>query len=78
MRSRYVSFNRLAIEEYREVRSWYADRSPAALENFIDAVDAAVTRIERECESLPKLTAKSKYRYSRRKISLYSGFLRAC
>ena len=65
MSSRNVSFNRLAIEEYRDARFWYADRSPAALENYIAAVDAAVMRIVREYELLPKLSPKSKYRYVR-------------
>lgn len=40
-----VSFNRLAIKDYREARDWYADRSEEVAARFVDAVDAAVKRI---------------------------------
>lgn len=42
---RDVSFNRLAIKDYREARDWYAERSGEVAARFIEAVDAAVKRI---------------------------------
>ncbi len=43
-----VSFNRLAIQEYRVAREWYAKRSNQAVYRFIAAVDHAVNRIRGE------------------------------
>jgi len=53
-----VSFNRLAIKDYREAREWYAARSPATAVRFIDAVDAAVQRIREAPDSLPVISGK--------------------
>jgi toxin ParE1/3/4 len=55
-----VSFNRLAIKDYREAREYYAARSTATAARFIDVVDAAVTRIIQAPDSLP--AASGKYR----------------
>jgi toxin ParE1/3/4 len=53
-----VSFNRLAIKDYREAREYYAVRSPAAAARFVEAVDAAVRRILRGPDSLPVVIGK--------------------
>lgn len=58
MPSQNVSFNRLAIKDYREAREYYAARSPAAAARFIDAVDAAVTRIMKAPDSLSLVSGK--------------------
>jgi len=58
MPSRIVSFNRLAIKDYREARDWYAERSGEAAADFIKAIDAAVARIIREHDSLPIVSKK--------------------
>jgi plasmid stabilization system protein ParE len=42
---RDVSFNRLAVNDYREAYDWYADRSTEVAARFVDAVDEAVKRI---------------------------------
>jgi hypothetical protein len=42
MPTRDVSFNRLAIKDYREARDWYAERSEEVAARFIAAVDSAV------------------------------------
>lgn len=53
-----VSFNRLAIKDYRKAREYYAARSPATVARFIDAVDAAVKRIMQAPGSLPVVSGK--------------------
>jgi plasmid stabilization system protein ParE len=58
MPSRNVSFNRLAVLEYREARGWYAQRSVEAAARFVAAVDAAVQRIVEAPETLPYLEGK--------------------
>jgi toxin ParE1/3/4 len=58
MSARNVSFNRLAIKDYREARAWYAGRSANAAAKFIDAVDAAVKRIEGAPDALPLISGK--------------------
>ncbi len=58
MPSRIVSFNRLAIKDYREAREYYAARSPDTAVRFIEAIDAAVTRILQAPESLPVVSGK--------------------
>jgi plasmid stabilization system protein ParE len=58
MPSRNVSFNRLAIKDYREAREYYAARSPATVARFIDAVDAAVKRIIQAPDSLSLVSGK--------------------
>jgi toxin ParE1/3/4 len=58
MPSRLVSFNRLAIKDYREAHDYYAARSPATAARFIDAVDEAVKRINQSPDSLPVVTGK--------------------
>ena len=50
-----VVFHRLAAQEYRCARDWYADRSAEAAENFCIAVDQAVLRISSDSGFLPKL-----------------------
>jgi plasmid stabilization system protein ParE len=45
MRIHDVSFNRLAVKDYREAYDWYAERSPETAARFVEAVDAAVNRI---------------------------------
>jgi hypothetical protein len=72
MSARNISFNRSAIEEYRDARFWYADRSTAALEDFIDAVDAAVTRVVREYEAVANVKVSIR---SGTKVSLHFGLL---
>ncbi len=52
-----VVFHRLAAEEYRSTRDWYAKRSPRIAEQFLFAVDHAVQRIIAEPEALPQLGA---------------------
>lgn len=47
MAIRDVSFNRLAIQDYREARAWYAERSAEVAARFVEEVDAAVKRILR-------------------------------
>jgi hypothetical protein len=58
MSSWEVSFNRLAIQEYREAREWYAQRSSQAVGQFIAAVDHAVDRIRAAGDSLAVLSGK--------------------
>jgi plasmid stabilization system protein ParE len=53
-----VSFNRLAVKDYREARDWYSARSADAGKRFVDAVDAAVRRICAAPESLPVISGK--------------------
>jgi plasmid stabilization system protein ParE len=53
-----VSFNRLAIKDYREAREYYAARSPQAAERFVDAVDAAIRRMMRAPNSLPIVSGR--------------------
>lgn len=48
-----VRFIALAAEELRAAHQWYAARSEAAAERFIEAVRVAVRRIESEPESHP-------------------------
>jgi toxin ParE1/3/4 len=55
---REVSFNRLAIKDYREAYDWYAERSIEAAARFVDAVDAAVQRIVQAPDSLPIVSGK--------------------
>ena len=55
---RDVSFNHLAIKDYREAREWYAARSDLAATRFIDSVDAAVQRIIEAADSLPVVAGK--------------------
>jgi plasmid stabilization system protein ParE len=40
-----VSFHRLAAQEYRTARSWYARRSRRAATRFIQAIDKAILQI---------------------------------
>lgn len=56
MHRRRVSFNRLAIQEYREARDWYANRSSNAPGNFVAAVDAAIRRIVEDLDTLPVIS----------------------
>jgi plasmid stabilization system protein ParE len=58
MATRKVSFNRLAIKDYREAREWYAERSQGASARFIEAVDAAVQRILQAPHSWPVVVDK--------------------
>jgi plasmid stabilization system protein ParE len=58
MPARNISFNRFAIKDYREAREYYAARSTVAAARFIDAVDAAVRRIGRAPDAMPKLIGK--------------------
>jgi toxin ParE1/3/4 len=53
-----VSFNTAAIKDFRQARDWYAARSPDAATNFVNAVDAAVDRIIKSGDSLPKISGK--------------------
>lgn len=53
-----VSFNRLAIKDYRETREYYAARSPQTAARFIDAIDAAIRRIMRAPDWLPIVSGK--------------------
>ncbi len=55
MSSKRVVFHRVAAQEYRSARDWYADRSPRTADNFRAAVDQAVGRIASESNLLPKL-----------------------
>jgi plasmid stabilization system protein ParE len=55
---RDVSFNRLAIKDYREARDWYAERSEQVAARFVDAVDAAVQRILTAPESWSIVSGK--------------------
>ena len=55
---RAVSFNRLAVIDYREARDWYGARSEEVAVRFVDAVDAAVRRITNAPDSLPVLSGK--------------------
>jgi len=48
-----VSFNRLAIKDYRQARDYYAQRSTLAPARFVEAVDAAVRRICQSPDALP-------------------------
>lgn len=69
MPSRNVSFNRLATNDYREAREYYAARSPEVAARFVAAVDAAINRISEAPESLPVISGKyrrvrvEKFRY---------------
>ena len=58
-----VSFNRLAIQEYRVARQWYAERSNQAVERFVAAIDHAVSQIRESGNSLAVLSGK--YRWIR-------------
>ncbi len=58
-----VSFHRLAAQEYRRAKAWYADRSEFVAERFRDAVGRAIDRIAAEGQSLPVLTGE--YRWVR-------------
>jgi|SRR3989304_4088475 len=60
MPTRNVSFNRLAIKDYRAVREYYAARSPQTAARFVDAVDAAVRRIKKAPDSLPIVSGKNR------------------
>ncbi|MCI0332066.1 MAG: type II toxin-antitoxin system RelE/ParE family toxin [Planctomycetes bacterium] len=48
----------MAIKDYREAREYYAARSPDTAVRFIEAIDAAVTRILQAPESLPVVSGK--------------------
>lgn len=58
-----VSFNRLAIKDFREARDYYAERSPETSTRFIAKLDAAIERIIRNPDSLPAVSGK--YRWVR-------------
>ena len=58
-----VLFHRLAAQEYRKARNWYAERSEEAAKRFRVATKAAVDRIASEGEALPILT--NQYRWVR-------------
>jgi toxin ParE1/3/4 len=53
-----ISFNRLAIKDYRDARDWYAERSPQTAARFVEAIDAAVRRIMKSPDSLPVVSGK--------------------
>jgi plasmid stabilization system protein ParE len=48
-----VVFHRLAAEEYRKARRWYARRSPMTAERFVQAVDRAIERVLADPEAWP-------------------------
>lgn len=50
-----VVFHRLATQEYREARKWYAARSNHVACRFTTAVDGAVSRIATDPERMPFL-----------------------
>jgi plasmid stabilization system protein ParE len=54
-----VSFNLLAIKDYREARDYYIARSPTTAERFVDAVDEAIRRISRAPNSFPVVTVNT-------------------
>ncbi|HZL90651.1 MAG TPA: type II toxin-antitoxin system RelE/ParE family toxin [Pirellulaceae bacterium] len=56
-----VYFQRLAAQEFRSARKWYAARSPRAADRFRLSVSAAVERIASTGDSLPVL--EGDYRY---------------
>lgn len=58
MPRRNISFNRLAIGDFREARAYYTARSAGAAARFIEAVDVAVERIARAPESLSIVSGK--------------------
>jgi plasmid stabilization system protein ParE len=58
-----VVFHRLATQEYREARKWYAARSSHVAGRFGNAVDATVSRIAADPELLPLLVGS--YRWSK-------------
>jgi plasmid stabilization system protein ParE len=53
-----VSFNRLAVNDFREARDWYAERSADVSKRFVKAIDAAVRRITKSPESFPVISGK--------------------
>ena len=58
MPTRSVIFNRLATKDFREARDWYAVRSTNAAVNFVNAIDAAVSRILTDFDALPAVSKK--------------------
>src|SRR4051812_12772924 len=53
MPSATVTFHRLAAQEFRQARSWYARRSRAAAHRFIQAMDAALEQLADDPERWP-------------------------
>ncbi len=53
MPSATVTFHRLAAQEFRQARSWYARRSRRAAFLFIDAVNAALEQIAADPDRWP-------------------------
>jgi len=45
MRRQAIRWHAEAVEEAREARAWYAERSPGAADGFIAELDAAVDRV---------------------------------
>ncbi len=48
-----VTFHRLAAQEFRQARSWYARRSSRAAIRFIQAIDASLRQIASDPERWP-------------------------
>lgn len=71
MPARIISFNRLAIKDYREACEYYAARSPATVARFVDAVDAAVKRITKAPDSLAAVSG----RYRRVRVEKFPHYL---
>jgi plasmid stabilization system protein ParE len=53
MRPASVTFHRLAAEEFRQARDWYARRSRRAAFRFIQAIDAALQQVAADPERWP-------------------------
>lgn len=56
-----IVFRRLATQEYREARKWYAARSNHVAGRFTTAVDGAVSKIATDPERLPSLVGSFRW-----------------
>lgn len=57
-----IEFHPEAIVEAREARDWYAERSEAAAERFMDELDVAIGAIQRSPERMaPYLHSTRRY-----------------
>lgn len=76
MSGKAVRLHPAAVEEAEAATDWYRQRSIRAAEMFLDELDYAVSRIEKDAGQFPEHLLGARWLVRRRFLPLLNGFLR--